>query len=78
MDVFPVKHVLRRCNTLLKRQQGSESTKQEYHYWISWLRQQFRAFSKLDDKTKAELLLLVKRNRQLYDDLGLDDCTQTK
>ena len=42
MNVEAVEHILRRCLTLLKRKSGSYKTKQEYHYWVAWLKKQLK------------------------------------
>ena len=64
-------HVLNRCNELLKRKSGTHNVKQEYHYWIDWLKIQFKHFHKIDDKEKKKVLkTLDKVHKYLVEDIG--------
>ena len=71
---FPIQatiHILHRCNQLLKRKNGTDNVKQEYHYWINWLRIQFKYFNKLDKNSKEKVLkTLDKINKLLIEDIG--------
>lgn len=76
LNGFPVEatiHVLNRCNELLKRKSGTHNVKQEYYYWIDWLKIQFKHFHKIDenDKEKKKVLkTLEKVNKYLVEDIG--------
>jgi len=71
MNVEAVEHVLRRCIYLLQRPDGTTKVKQEYHYWIDWLKNQFKQYKKIQDtKTKNMLEKLVMKSKDLYDDIG--------
>lgn len=64
-------HILNRCDQLLKRKSGSDDVKQEYHYWINWLKIQFKYFHKIDEKSKEKVeRILGKVNKLLVEDLG--------
>lgn len=66
-------HVLNRCNELLKRKSGTHNVKQEYHYWIDWLKIQFKNFHKIDENNKEKkkvLKTLDKVHNYLVEDIG--------
>ena len=64
-------HVLNRCNELLKRKSGTHNVKQEYYYWIDWLKIQFKYFHKIDNKEKKKVLkTLDKVHKYLVEDIG--------
>ena len=71
---FPVEaviHVLNRCNQLLNRKSGTHNVKQEYYYWIDWLKIQFKNFHKIDENNKKKVLkTLDKVHKYLVDDIG--------
>ena len=47
MNIEPIKHILRRCIILLYRKSGTHKTKQEYYYWIDWLKKQLKDYNKM-------------------------------
>ena len=55
MNIEAVEHILRRCITLLKRKSGTTKTKQEYYYWIAWLKKQFNYYDKLNTIVKNNI-----------------------
>ena len=64
-------HIINRCNQLLKRKNGSDDVKQEYHYWIHWLKNQLKSFHQIDEKNKKKILkILDKSDAMLKEDLG--------
>ena len=71
---FPVEatiHILYRCNQLLKRKSGTHNVKQEYHYWIDWLKNQFKYFHKMNENSKERVSkILDKVNPLLVKDIG--------
>lgn len=71
---FPVEstiHILNRCNELLKRKSETYNVKQEYYYWIDWLKIQFKNFYKIHDNSKKKVLkTLNKVNKLLVKNIG--------
>lgn len=72
MNVEAVEHILRRCSALLQRKSGTDKTKQEYHYWITWLKKQLKDYNKLLDlDTKNNIKKLILKNKYLKEDLDI-------
>jgi hypothetical protein len=71
MNVEAVEHILRRCLTLLQRKSGTYKTKQEYHYWISWLKIQLKHYNKLNFSIKNNIKKLILKNKYLEEDLDI-------
>ena len=64
-------HILNRCDQLLKRKNGTNDVKQEYYYWIHWLKTQFKYFHKIDENSKKKVLKKFdKVNELLKEDIG--------
>ena len=72
MNVEAVEHILRRCLTLLKRKSGSYKIKQEYHYWITWLKKQLKDYNKVNINTKNKIKKLILKNKYLKEDLDIN------
>ena len=71
MNVEAVEHIVRRCLTLLKRTSGSNKTKQEYHYWVAWLKKQLKYYNKLNFNTKNKIKKIILKNKYLKEDLDV-------
>jgi hypothetical protein len=71
MNIEAVEHVIRRCIQLLKRKNGTTKVKNEYHYWIDWLKKQLKNYNKLDIQQKEIIQKLSKNNKILYEDLEI-------
>jgi len=71
MNIEAVEHILRRCLTLLQRKSGTYKTKQEYHYWITWLKKQLKHYNKLNFDIKNNIKKLILKNKYLKEDLGI-------
>jgi len=71
MNVEAVEHILRRCLTLLQRKSGTYKTKQEYHYWITWLKIQLKHYNKLNFSIKNNIKKLILKNKYLEEDLDI-------
>ncbi len=71
MNIEAVEHILRRCITLLKRKSGTTKTKQEYYYWIAWLKKQFNYYDKLNPVVKNNMKKLILQNKSLQEDLDI-------
>ena len=69
MNIEAITHILKRCIQLLKRKNGTTKIKNEYYYWIDWLRKQLKNFNKLDIQEKEIIKKLSKTNKSLYEDL---------
>ena len=69
MNIEAITHILKRCVLLLKRKNGTMKVKNEYHYWIDWLKKQFKNYKKLDIQEKEIIKKLSKTNKRLYEDL---------
>lgn len=71
IQVQAVIHILSRCNQLLKRKNGTNDVKQEYYYWIYWLKDQFKYFHEIDENSKKKVLKTFnKSNEFLKKDIG--------
>ena len=71
MNIEAVEHILRRCVTLLQRDSGTYKTKQEYHYWISWLKKELKNYNKLNSDIKNNIKKLILKNKYLHEDLNI-------
>jgi hypothetical protein len=71
MNIEAITHILKRCIQLLKRKNGTTKIKNEYYYWIDWLRKQLKNFNKLDIQEKEIIKKLSKTNKNLYEDLEI-------
>jgi len=70
MNIEPIKHILRRCIILLYRKAGTHKTKQEYYYWIDWLKVQLKSYNKMKNiKEKNNIKKLILKNEYLVKDL---------
>ena len=64
-------HILNRCNQLLNRKNGTHDVKQEYYYWISWLKNEFKHFHKINESSKKRVFkTLNKASEYLKKDIG--------
>ncbi len=64
-------HILNRCNQLLNRKSGTHDVKQEYYYWISWLKNEFKYFHKINESSKKRVFkTLNKASEYLKKDIG--------
>lgn len=72
MNVEAVEHILRRCLTLLQRKSGSYKTKQEYHYWVTWLKKQLKHYNNVNINTKNKIKKLILKNKYLKEDLDIN------
>ena len=71
MDIEAVEHVIKRCVQLLKRKNGTTKVKNEYHYWIDWLKKQLKYYNKLNIQDKEIINNLIKKSKFLSEDLGI-------
>jgi hypothetical protein len=71
MNFYAIEHILKRCIILLKRASGSDKTKQEYYYWISWLKNEFKKYKNLDENSKNKIKIIIIKNKYLQDDIGI-------
>jgi hypothetical protein len=71
MNFEATEHILRRCLILLQRKSGSDTTKQEYYYWIAWLKNEFKKYNKLDENIKKKLKKIVCKNKYLEQDIDI-------
>jgi hypothetical protein len=69
MDIEAVEHVIKRCVQLLKRKNGTTKVKNEYHYWIDWLKKQLKNYNKLNIQDKEIINNLIKKSKFLSEDL---------
>jgi len=69
MNIEAVTHILKRCIQLLKRKNGTTKVKNEYHYWIDWLKKQLKHYNKLDIQDKEIINNLIKKSKFLSEDL---------
>jgi len=72
MNIYSVLHILRRCNKLLIRKSGTYKTKQEYHYWIMWLKKELKYYNKLNINIKINIKKLILKNNSLKKDLNIN------
>ena len=68
MNIEAITHILKRCIQLLKKN-GTTKVKNEYYYWIDWLKKQLKNYNKLDIKEKEIIKKICKINKSLYEDL---------
>ena len=68
MNVEACCYILRRCLILLKKKSGTYKIKQEYYYWIMWLKKELKNY-KLNLDT-GPIKKLILRNNFLKEDLG--------
>lgn len=71
MNFEAVEHILRRYLILLQRKSGSDKTKQEYYYWIEWLKNEFKKYNKLDENIKNKLKKIISKNKYLEQDMNI-------
>ena len=71
MDYECVIFVLKRCNNLLERKNGTAAVKNEYRGWLSYLEKQLRFYKKLDSQHKENIKKLIISNRNLKQDVNL-------
>ena len=71
MNIEAVEHVIKRCVQLLKRKNGTMKVKNEYHYWIDWLKKQLKNYNKLNIQDKEIIDNLIKKTKILSEDLGI-------
>jgi hypothetical protein len=71
MNIEAITHVLKRCIQLLKRKNGTTKVKNEYHYWIDWLKKQLKNYNKLHIQDKEIINNLIKKSKFLSEDLGI-------
>lgn len=69
MNIEAITHIIKRCIQLLKRKNGTTRVKNEYYYWIDWLKKQLKNYNKLDIQEKEIIKKLSKTNKILYEDL---------
>ena len=71
MDYECVIFVLKRCNNLLRRKNGTTAVKNEYHGWISYLKRQLKFYKKLDSLRKENIDILINSNENLKQDINI-------
>ena len=71
MNIEAITHILKRCIQLLKRKNGTTKVKNEYHYWIDWLKKQLKNYNKLHIQDKEIINNLIKKSKFLSEDLGI-------
>ena len=59
MSKEAIGYIIRRCLSLLKKD-GTKKVKEEYHFWISWLKKELKKY-KNDDK----IIKLVNKDKYL-------------
>lgn len=69
MDYECVIFVLKRCQMLLERKNGTRATKNEYRGWVSYLKKQLRRYKNLDSQYKEQLDKLINSNKVLKEDI---------
>ena len=69
MNIEAITHILRRCIKKKKKKNGTTKVKNEYYYWIDWLKKQLKNYNKLDIQEKKIIKKLSKTNKSLYEDL---------
>ncbi len=70
MDYECVIFVLKRCNNLLERKNGTSAVKNEYRGWVSYLERQLKFYKKLDSQHKQNINKLINSNRNLKKDIN--------
>lgn len=58
-----VKHIIRRCLALLKRE-GTKKNKEEYHFWKDWLNKEIKKY-----KNDKDIISLIDKDNDLKKDL---------
>ena len=71
MNIEAITCILKRCIQLLKRKNGTTKVKNEYHYWIDWLKKQLKNYNKLNIQDKEIINNLIKKSKFLSEDLGI-------
>ena len=71
MNIEAITHILKRCIQLLKRKNGTTKVKNEYHYWIDWLKKQLKNYNKLNIQDKEIINNLIKKTNILSENLGI-------
>ena len=71
MNIEAITYILKRCIQLLKRKNGTTKVKNEYHYWIDWLKKQLKNYNKLNIQDKEIINNLIKKTKFLSKDLGI-------
>ena len=71
MNIEAITCILKRCIQLLKRKNGTTKVKNEYHYWIDWLKKQLKNYNKLNIQDKEIINNLIKKTKFLSEDLGI-------
>ena len=71
MNIEAITCILKRCIQLLKRKNGTTKVKNEYHYWIYWLKKQLKNYNKLNIQDKEIINNLIKKTKFLSEDLGI-------
>jgi hypothetical protein len=71
MNIEAITYILKRCIQLLKRKNGTTKVKNEYHYWIDWLKKQLKNYNKLNIQEKEIINNLIKKTKILSEDLGI-------
>ena len=71
MNIEAITYILKRCIQLLKRKNGTTKVKNEYHYWIDWLKKQLKNYNKLHIQDKEIINNLIKKSKFLSEDLGI-------
>lgn len=71
VNVEAVVHILRRCLILLHKKSGTYEIKQEYHYWITWLKIQLKHYNKLNSNIKNNIKKIIVTNKELQEDLDI-------
>jgi hypothetical protein len=71
MNIEAITYILKRCIQLLKRKNGTTKVKNEYHYWIDWLKKQLKNYNKLNIQDKEIINNLIKKSKFLSEDLGI-------
>jgi len=71
MNIEAITCILKRCIQLLKRKNGTTKVKNEYHYWIDWLKKQLKNYNKLNIQEKEIINNLIKKTKILSEDLGI-------
>ena len=71
MNIEAITYILKRCIQLLKRKNGTTKVKNEYYYWIDWLRKQLKNYNKLNIQDKEIINNLIKKSKFLSEDLGI-------
>ena len=69
MNIEAITYILKRCIQLLKRKNGTTKVKNEYHYWIDWLKKQLKNYNKLNIQDKEIINNLIKKSKFLSEDL---------